>query len=195
LTCFLEAFLDQALRICPDISLLLPPHKISSDGELGIFDFSGFYCSHQLLLCPQPVYLIVKNGKGGYRKVHWNDNWYYDKLYSIDRNGKRYYLLVNLSGDIDDMFSLVCINKGEVKECLEPVPKNILQAMRDFSSNPERYNSWEWLQNQKEERIIFNPEKLAWKECRLNKNGYWAEFPNSRTFRLVFGEKISIEME
>ena len=185
---FLDAYLDQVFHFCPDIKLLLP--LVSDDEEIGIFNFENFNIPYLVRNYGAPTYIVYKDTKGMYQKAFWTEGDSYENIYQINHNGKQYYLMVKLAGHFGLQFSLISLDEEGVKECLQPVSENIRRLMRDISLS--EYDKEIFPET---ERLIFNSQELVWKECRLNKNGYWAEFPGSKTFRLIFSDKIYVRME
>ena len=173
---FFEIYMEQAVRLCPDVRLLTD--RASADEQIGILTFND-WSSHSML-----SYLIYKTKEGHFSKICWAvSDAYYDRIYQVEHAGKLYYLLVDFNYTYTgDIFSLVSLSENRPKECLQPVSEEIYKVVFDVLSSDDK-------------QIIFNPETLTWKECKKNKNGYWAEFSGSKTFRLVFGDKIYIEME
>jgi len=173
---FFEIYMEQAVHFCPDVRLLTD--RTSADGQIGILTYTD-WSGHPML-----SYLLYKTKKGYFSKFFWTiSDAYYDRIYQVEHEGELYYLLVNFNYSYTgDIFSLVSLSGNRPKECLQPVPEDIFRLVLEVLSSDDK-------------QIIFNPETLTWKECKKNKNGYWAEFYGSKTFRLVFGDKIYIEME
>ena len=185
---FLEAYMEQAFRLCPDIKLLLS--LVSEDEEMGIFNFEHFEIPYMVgIYDVSATYIIYKDANKIYRKALWAKGESYRNIYQIDHNGKRYYLLVNYKRYLGALFSLISIDEDGIKECLQPVPDNISCLMSDIY-----YSEYDDEKYPEIEKLIFNPKELTWNECRKNKNGNWVEFPGSKTFKLVFGDKIYLEM-
>jgi len=172
---FFEIYMEQAIRLCPDVRLLTD--RTSADGQIGILTFTN-WSAHSML-----TYLIYKTKEGYFNKVCWIvSDAYYNRIYQVEHEGERYYLLVDFNYNYKgDILSLVSLSENRPKECLQVIAEEVCHVVHDVLLS-------------KDKQIIFNPKTLTWKECKKNKNGYWVEFPGSRAFRLVFGEKISIEM-
>jgi hypothetical protein len=184
---FFEAYLKQAFRICPDVKLLTS--LSSDDGKISILTFDG--CDLLPLFC----YLIYTGDDGCYHLTRWATSKTYTRIYTIEHDGEQYYLLNHSDSGYKDFYigfvggmSLVSLTKKRPKECLQPLTTKIEDFINEVNApfSNERIN---------QEKIIFNPKNLTWKQCQKNKNGYWAEFPGSKTLRLKFGRKIKIVME
>lgn len=171
---FFEEYLAQACRLCPDIEILTS--VISKDKEIGVLTFRGWDSS------PLQSYLIFKNKTAGfYQYTKWLLYGTYQNIYSFDRNGIQYYLLVSPLDYRDPHISLVSLTENAPKGHLEPLSDDV-------------YNFLKEMQYVKDEQLIFDPSRLEWKQCKMNENGYWVEFPGSKTLTVDFGNTIQIIM-
>jgi hypothetical protein len=177
---FFEKYLEQVCRLCPDAQLLCS--LVSDDNKIGCFDIYSFpvsyypYSSYSIF-----PYIIYKTEHGfASARIDYSDCEQFHKIYSIMHKGTQYYLLENTSAYFGAIFSLLTIKDGIIVECLKD--RALIRHNTGIAFN-DTHN------------IIFNPEKLEWKECRKNQNGAWKEVPNAKTFHLIFDKKISIRLK
>lgn len=177
---FAYRLLQQAVRYCPDISLLCA--YVSEDGKVGIYDNTLRLDTYQP--CFNPVFLCDEDGQW---RVYIEDMFLPNSAYSLQCDEATYYVLSKQGDSIRsrgyDGFDvrLICDSNGYFEE--------VVVRNEDYLGELE-----DWLFGYDNTSVLFDPIQLQWKACFSENGGYYHRIPGSPILQLQLGDYIQFEL-
>ena len=170
---FVYRLLQQAVRYCPDISMLCD--FVSEDGRIGIYDNTLRDDTYQP--CFNPVFIC---GEDGQWRVYINEMFLPNRAYRLVNDNDVYYLL-SKHGDS------IC-SKGYDKFDVRLIYESEYGFDEQLCLNDEYLDAIsDWLSDAEEPFVLFDPDpnKLTWTVC--DRNGkYFHKIPGSPILKLAF---------
>lgn len=177
---FVYRLLQQAVRYCPDISMLCD--FVSEDGRIGIYDNTLRDDTYQP--CFNPVFIC---GEDGQWRVYINEMFLPNRAYRLVNDNDVYYILSKQGDSIRsrgyDGFDvrLICDSYGYFEE--------VAVRNEDYLDELE-----EWLLGYDDTSVLFDPIQLQWKACFSENGGYYHRIPGSPILQLQVGDYIQFEL-
>lgn len=170
---FVYRLLQQAVRYCPDISMLCD--FVSEDGRIGIYDNTLRDDTYQP--CFNPVFIC---GEDGQWRVYINDMFLPNRAYRLVNDNDVYYIL---SKHGDSIYS-----KGYDKFDIRLIYESEYGFDEQLCLNDEYLDTISaWLSDAEEPCVLFDPDpnKLTWTVCD-RKGKYFHKIPGSPILKLAF---------